>query len=78
VLIPFLQKKFSMLDHQGADFGQLVAPEAFRHCQVDRVQPVLRHFVAVFNVDVGRLRPSPLKKKNLNPRTVSTVGMEKV
>jgi len=45
-----------MFDDQGADFGQFVASETFRHCQVDRVQPVFSGFVAMFNVNVWRFR----------------------
>jgi hypothetical protein len=74
VFIPFLQKKRSMLDDQGANLGQFMAAESFGHGDVDGVQPVFGDLFTMFDMHGGSV-PSPLKKKNRYPRTIKMGGM---
>jgi hypothetical protein len=78
VLIPSLQKELRILNNYFSDVGHLIRSKTPRVSDPNRIKPKLRVPLSVGYVDMRRLGPSILKKKNRYPLTLSRLGTSQV
>jgi len=73
--MPLLQKQNAVFDHHGANSFQLMTSETFRHGKIYRVQPIFCNLVAMFDMDMRRLRALLAKEENRSPFKREMVGI---